>query len=97
MVHIITGGADVEQRREGDYLSKTERYERSDEYIQILRKVWYEDGPISFDGKHYRFEDFVDRHQARQGQIPVSVGGSSPEAYDVGGGSATSSGCGASR
>jgi alkanesulfonate monooxygenase len=84
-IHIITGGSDVEQRREGDYLSKEERYERSDEFIQILRKVWYEDGPISFEGKHYRFEDFETEIKPVQDQIQVSVGGSSPEAYDVGG------------
>ncbi len=84
-IHIISGGADVEQRREGDYLNKTERYERSDEFIQILRKVWYEDGPISFEGKHYRFEDFATDIKPVHGPIPVSVGGSSAEAYDVGG------------
>jgi alkanesulfonate monooxygenase len=84
-IHIISGGSDSEQHREGDYLSKDERYERSDEFIQILRKVWYEDGPISFDGKHYTFEDFQTDLKPVQEQIPVSVGGSSPEAYDVGG------------
>src|ERR1700683_67419 len=30
-VHIITGGSDGEQRRDGDYLSKDERYARTDE------------------------------------------------------------------
>jgi alkanesulfonate monooxygenase len=84
-IHIISGGADVEQRREGDYLSKEERYARSDEFIQILRKVWYEDGPISFEGTHYRFEDFSTDIKPVQDNIPVSVGGSSAEAYDVGG------------
>ena len=84
-IHIISGGSDVEQRREGDYLAKEERYERSDEFIQILRKVWYDDGPISFAGKHYRFEDFETEIKPVQEQIPVSVGGSSPQAYDVGG------------
>jgi hypothetical protein len=29
-----TGGTDAEQRREGDYLSKSERYERSDELVR---------------------------------------------------------------
>jgi alkanesulfonate monooxygenase len=84
-IHIISGGSDAEQRREGDYLTKEQRYERSDEFIQILRKVWYEDGPISFDGKHYRFEDFQTDIKPVQERIQVSVGGSSPEAYDVGG------------
>jgi len=84
-IHIISGGSDVEQRREGDYLTKEQRYERSDEFVQILRKVWYEDGPISFEGKHYRFEDFETDVKPTHGPIPISIGGSSPEAYDVGG------------
>jgi alkanesulfonate monooxygenase len=84
-IHIISGGSDAEQRREGDYLTKEERYERSDEFIQILRKVWYEDGPLSFAGKYYRFEDFATDVRPISDQIPVSVGGSSAQAYDVGG------------
>ena len=84
-IHIISGGADVEQRREGDYTTKEQRYARSDEFVQILRKVWYEDGPISFDGTYYRFEDFETDIKPLHGPIPISIGGSSAEAYDVGG------------
>ncbi len=84
-IHIISGGADIEQRREGDYLNKTERYERSDEFVQILRKVWYEDGPISFEGKYYKFEDFATDIKPVHGPIPVSIGGSSDQAYEIGG------------
>jgi alkanesulfonate monooxygenase len=84
-IHIISGGADEEQRREGDYLTKDERYARSDEFVQILRKVWYEEGPISFDGAHYRFEDFVTDISPVQENIPISIGGSSEQAYEVGG------------
>ena len=36
-VHIITGGSDAEQRRDGDYLSKDERYARTDEYLDIVQ------------------------------------------------------------
>src|SRR6204780_1381776 len=75
-IHIISGGSDEEQHREGDYLTKDQRYERSDEFVQILRKVWYEDGPISFDGKHYQFEDFQTEIKPVQERIQVSVGGS---------------------
>lgn len=84
-IHIISGGNDAEQRREGDYTTKTERYERSDEYIQILRKVWSATGPISHEGKYYRFEDFATDVKPYAGTIPVSVGGSSADAYRVGG------------
>jgi alkanesulfonate monooxygenase len=84
-VHIISGGSDAEQRREGDYLDKNERYERSDEYIQILRKIWAQTGPISHEGKYYTFEDFNTDIKPYQDAIPISVGGSSQEAYRVGG------------
>ncbi len=84
-IHIITGGSDVEQRREGDYTTKVERYRRSDEFVQILRKVWYEDGPIGFEGEFYRFEDFETDVRPIHGPIPISIGGSSQEAYEVGG------------
>jgi len=84
-IHIISGGSDAEQRREGDYLSKSERYERSDEYIQILRRAWSSAEPFSHEGKHYRFEDFHSDVLPFQETIPVSVGGSSEDAYRVGG------------
>lgn len=84
-IHIISGGNDAEQRREGDYLDKSQRYERSDEYIQILRKIWAADGPISHEGKYYTFEDFQTDVKPYQDTIPISVGGSSVDAYRVGG------------
>jgi alkanesulfonate monooxygenase len=84
-IHIISGGSDAEQRREGDYLSKTERYERSDEYIQVLRRAWASGEPFSHEGKYYKFEDFHSDVLPYQDTIPVSVGGSSEDAYRVGG------------
>jgi alkanesulfonate monooxygenase len=85
MIHIIAGGNDAEQRREGDYSTKEERYRRAEEFIQILRRVWYEDGPISHEGEFYRFEDFSTDIRPVQSEIAVSVGGSSQQAYEVGG------------
>ncbi len=84
-IHIITGGSDEEQRREGDYTTKEQRYRRSEEFIEILRRVWTEDGPISHEGEFYRFEDFQTDVRPVQDAIPVSVGGSSQQAYEVGG------------
>ncbi|HEY0578430.1 MAG TPA: LLM class flavin-dependent oxidoreductase [Pseudonocardia sp.] len=84
-IHIISGGNDTEQHREGDYLTKAQRYERSEEYIQILRRAWHEPEPFSHDGTHYRFEDFRADVRPFQPSIPISVGGSSAEAYQVGG------------
>ncbi len=80
--HLRRPGHRAEAR--GRLPVKSERYERSDEFIQIIRRVWTEDGPISHEGKHYRFEDFQTNVKPYQ-QASVSVGGSSPEAYRVGG------------
>ncbi|EIV92306.1 LLM class flavin-dependent oxidoreductase [Frankia sp. QA3] len=85
VVHFIAGGDDREQAREGDRLSKTERYARQSEYIDILRKVWTSTTPFDHAGTYYSFEDFVSLVRPVNGTIPVSVGGSSAEAYQVGG------------
>ena len=84
-VHFIAGGSDAEQAREGDYLTKAQRYERTAEYIDILRKVWTSTEPFDHEGTYYRFQDFVSSIRPTNGTIPVSVGGSSAEAYEVGG------------
>lgn len=85
-VHCVTGGTDADQRREGDYLTKDERYERTDEYLDVLKAVWTSTEPVSYDGRHYRFEDFTSEvTPAQQPRIPLYFGGSSPAAYRVGG------------
>ncbi|MCU1479535.1 MAG: putative alkanesulfonate monooxygenase [Subtercola sp.] len=85
VVHFIAGGSDVEQAREGDRLNKTERYARQEEYIQILRKVWSNTERFDHKGTYYSFEDFVSVVRPVNGTIPISVGGSSDDAYRVGG------------
>ena len=41
-LHIITGGNDAEQQRDGDFLDHDARYRRTDEYLDIVRKTWTE-------------------------------------------------------
>jgi alkanesulfonate monooxygenase len=85
VVHFIAGGNDKEQAREGDYSTKEERYARTEEYIRILRRAWESAEPFDFAGVHYRFEDYSNGVRPVNGTIPISVGGSSPDAYRVGG------------
>jgi alkanesulfonate monooxygenase SsuD/methylene tetrahydromethanopterin reductase-like flavin-dependent oxidoreductase (luciferase family) len=85
-VHFITGGDDREQAREGDRLPKDERYARTREYIEIVKRAWTEERPFDHHGAHYRFEDFVSDVRPVQRPRPnVSFGGSSPAAYAAGG------------
>jgi alkanesulfonate monooxygenase len=84
-LHTITGGFDAEQRRDGDYLEKADRYARTREYLQILKRAWTEEEPFSHDGRFYRFEDYVSHVKPFQRpRIPLYFGGSSDEAYQVG-------------
>jgi alkanesulfonate monooxygenase len=85
-VHIITGGHDAEQRRDGDYLSKDERYARTDEYLDVLRLAWTSDRPFSYQGRYYQVEDHQSGVRSAQEQgIRLYFGGSSEAAYRVGG------------
>ncbi|MGM0363666.1 LLM class flavin-dependent oxidoreductase, partial [Streptomyces griseoaurantiacus] len=85
-VHFITGGNDHEQRREGDTLTKDQRYARTREYIEIVKKIWTTRKPFDHEGEHYRFHDFVsDVFPVQQPRPDVSFGGSSPAAYAAGG------------
>ncbi|GAD92479.1 alkanesulfonate monooxygenase [Paecilomyces variotii No. 5] len=85
VVHFIAGGSDVEQAKEGDFLTKEQRYSRLEEYIRILRRAWESAEPFDWDGKHYQFKQFSNRVRPVNGTIPVSVGGSSEDAYRIGG------------
>jgi len=85
-VHIITGGSDVEQARDGDYVGHDGRYDRTDEYLTVLRRAWSSTEPFSYDGAYYKFDDYAsgvlpyaDRH------LELFFGGSSAAAYRVGG------------
>jgi alkanesulfonate monooxygenase len=84
-VHFITGGSTADQAAEGDRLTKDERYERTGEYIQIVKKVWTSREKFSHDGKYYQFENFVSDIWSHQQPRPqISFGGSSPAAYAIG-------------
>lgn len=84
-VHVITGGSDIEQRRDGDYLAKDDRYARTDEYLDLLTRAWTAQQPFGHDGRFYRLEDYrADIRPLQQPRIPLYFGGSSDAAYRVG-------------
>ncbi|MCW2523942.1 MAG: putative alkansulfonate monooxygenase [Frankiales bacterium] len=85
LVHLISGGFDAEQRRQGDFLTKDERYARTSEYIDLLRLAWTTKTPVSHDGQFYRFEDFGPGFATYSGEpIPISIGGESDAAFNIG-------------
>jgi alkanesulfonate monooxygenase len=85
-VHIITGGHDAEQRRDGDYLGKDDRYARTDEYLDIVKRAWTSTEPFDHEGRFYRLQDFAaEVKPVTEPRIPLYFGGSSEAAYRVGG------------
>lgn len=85
VVHFIAGGSDVEQAKEGDFLTKDQRYARLEDYIRILRRAWESAEPFDWDSQFFTFKQFSNRVRPVNKTIPVSVGGSSDEAYRIGG------------
>lgn len=84
-LHIITGGSDVEQQRDGDFLDHDARYRRTDEYLEVLRRTWTSDRPFDFDGEFYRVRGaFSEVKPLQRPAIPVYFGGASGPALAVG-------------
>lgn len=84
-LHIITGGVDADQRRDGDYTPHDERYQRTDEYLQVMRMVWNESEPFDFEGQHYRVSRATSEVQGHQSpHVPIWFGGVSDAAIPVG-------------
>ena len=80
-VHIIAGGNDADQARDGDFIDHDARYRRSAEYVDVLRQTWSSREPFDHHGEFYR----VDRAQSaiapvNGSSIPVYGGGGSEAA-----------------
>lgn len=85
LVHLISGGSDAEQARQGDYLPKNRRYARTSEFVDLLRRAWTEPAPFSHNGEFYKFDGFGPGFAPYDSPIPISIGGQSDEAFQVGG------------
>jgi alkanesulfonate monooxygenase len=85
-LHVISGGSDQDQARDGDFLSKAERYARTDEYLDVLKKAWTSDKPFDHEGRYYRSEGSVAVVRCHQKpHNPINFGGASEEAIAVAG------------
>ncbi|MCU1398661.1 MAG: Alkanesulfonate monooxygenase [Acidimicrobiales bacterium] len=52
LLNIVTGGEQSEQRRFGDWLDHDERYDRTDEFLTVLRGA-LSGTPTDFQGRYY--------------------------------------------
>jgi alkanesulfonate monooxygenase len=81
LLNVVTGGESAEQRAYGDFLDKTGRYERTGEFLGIVRRLWNGES-VTHEGKHLHVEG------AKLARLPnpvpdVYFGGSSQAAGPV--------------
>jgi len=80
-VHMIAGGSDADQARDGDWTDPETRYRRSAEYIALLRRTWTEPAPFDHAGEFYRTRGTYSEIRCRQQpHIPIYGGGGSDAA-----------------
>jgi len=84
-LHIISGGSDLEQRQDGDWLDHDSRYRRTDEYLGVMRRVWTETEPFDHQGEFYRLQGAQSQVRChQQPHLPLFFGGASAAALEVG-------------
>ncbi len=56
LLNVVTGGSSQEQRGYGDFLDHDARYERTAEFLDVVRGAWRGKG-FNHSGAHYRIEE----------------------------------------
>lgn len=59
LLNVVTGGESHEQQAYGDFLDKEQRYQRTAEFLHVVRALWQSRGPVTFEGTHIRVRDAV--------------------------------------
>ncbi|WP_284740136.1 LLM class flavin-dependent oxidoreductase [Amycolatopsis sp. RTGN1] len=83
-LHVITGGDDADQARDGDFTDKPTRYRRTDDFLSVVRRTWDSAEPFDHEGEFYRVRGGLSDVRPAGG-IPVYFGGASADAIRVGG------------
>lgn len=84
-LHAISGRDNDGLKSTGDALTKGQRYGRTKEFIQLLKKTWVSREKFNFAGEYFKVNDFAASiFPVQQPRIPVYFAGNSEEAYAVG-------------
>ena len=81
-VNIVTGSSPAENAMYGDFEAHAQRYERTREFMQILRQLWTQPAPQSYQSELFHFENAVLEPAPTQ-PIPLYFGGASPAAQRI--------------
>ncbi len=84
-IHHITGGDELDQKRDGDFADHDRRYARTAEFMALLRRELTASEPFDHDGEFYRVRGAYSYvRPASADAIPLYFGGASPAAIRVG-------------
>ncbi|WP_127585213.1 FMNH2-dependent alkanesulfonate monooxygenase [Paenibacillus koleovorans] len=83
LVNVVTGGDPHELAGDGIFLSHGDRYEQTDEFMTVWRKLMQNE-KVSYQGKHLRVEESeLLFPPIQQPYPPIYFGGSSPAAQQI--------------
>jgi alkanesulfonate monooxygenase len=74
-LHVITGGDDGDQARDGDFTDKATLYRRTGEFLDVVRLEWSSERHFSYDGEFYRVADGWSALRPPGGHLPIYFGG----------------------
>jgi alkanesulfonate monooxygenase len=55
-LNIVAGHTPEEQRYYGDFLAHDERYDRTDEFLDVCAAFWRREAEVDFEGRYYHIE-----------------------------------------
>src|ERR1700754_1464851 len=84
-MHVISGGDDADQARDGDFADKPARYRRTDEFLDIVEREWSSAARFDYEGEFYKVAGALSAVRPAGGHLPVYFGGASDDAIRVGG------------
>jgi alkanesulfonate monooxygenase len=82
-VNLIAGINDDDTKADGLPDSKEVRYEKMDEEVAIMKRLWSSKTPIGFEGKHYRVNQVIDPKPLQKPHPPFFLGGGSQQAAEI--------------
>jgi alkanesulfonate monooxygenase len=82
-IHHITGGDEADQRRDGDFTGHDDRYRRTAEFMDVLRRELTSSESFGYDGEFYRVEGAFS-HVKPAAPVPLYFGGASAPAVAAG-------------
>ncbi len=82
LINVVTGGDPAENASDGWFLQHAERYEVTEEFINVFRALLAGE-TVNTAGKHIRIEDGRLAHLPVQRPVPLYFGGSSTAGIEV--------------